>query len=195
MAEPVDAGVAMGDAALIRRARGGDREAFGELVLRHRSSLHAIVARQLGSAADIDEVVQEAFVTAWRNLAGFDPAREFGPWLRTVCRNRLSNFLRDRSARRNRALGSVDEALLAATPDEAPVDDGAPRVAALKHCLGGLQPDARSLLRERYWSGRAVKDLAVASGRSEAGLAMALMRLRQTLQACVERRLAGSGDA
>jgi RNA polymerase sigma-70 factor (ECF subfamily) len=195
VAEEVEAGAAAGDAGLIGRARAGEREAFGELVLRHRASLHAIVARQLGSAADVDEVVQEAFVAAWRHLADFDETREFGPWLRTFCRNRLANHLRDRAARRSRALGSIDEALLAAAPEESAADDGARRVAALKRCLGELQPDARTLLRERYWSGRAVKDLAAATGRSEAGLAMALMRLRQALQACVERRLAGGADA
>jgi RNA polymerase sigma-70 factor (ECF subfamily) len=193
--DEVDTGASAGDAALIRRARAGDREAFGGLVLRHRASLNAIAARLLGSSADVDEVVQEAFVAAWRHLGEFDPAREFGPWLRTICRNRLANHLRDRAARRNRALGSIDEALLAAAPEEAPVDDGARRVAALKLCLSELQPDARALLRERYWTGRAVKDLAAAAGRSEAGLAMALMRLRHALQACVERRLAGGADA
>lgn len=178
---------------LVRRARSGDREAFGGLVLLHHDRLYAIAARQLGAADDVQDVLQESFIQAWRHLDGFDEARPFGPWLRTICRNRLLNFLRDRAARRNRALELVDEALTATTPADGWEPVGAQRVTALRACFEELPPGNRELVRRRYYHDQPVKELAARTGRSEAGMAMLLMRLRQALQACIERRLAQDG--
>jgi RNA polymerase sigma-70 factor (ECF subfamily) len=178
---------------LVRRARSGDREAFGGLVLLHHASLYAIAARQLGATDDVQDVLQEAFIQAWRHLDGVVEARPFGPWLRTICRNRLLNFLRDRAARRNRALELVDEALAATAPAAGWEGAGPERVTALRACLETLPAGNRELMRRRYYHDQPVKELAARTGRSEAGMAMLLMRLRQALQACIERRLAQDG--
>ena len=61
----------MNELLLISRARGGDREAFGELVEQYRDNVYRLAYRMCGNAYDADEAAQEAFVAAWRALPNF----------------------------------------------------------------------------------------------------------------------------
>ncbi|MDR3710728.1 MAG: sigma-70 family RNA polymerase sigma factor [Capsulimonadaceae bacterium] len=84
------------DDALIRRCRGGDRDAYGVLVARHERRVHAIVARILGGggdsghgqAADVEDIVQDVFVQAWRALPRFRGDARFSTWLYRIATNR-----------------------------------------------------------------------------------------------------------
>lgn len=72
------------DLELVRRAQAGDTAAFGELVERHRRSVFRAAVAALGSAAEADDVAQEAFVTAFRKLAGFRGEASFKTWLLAI---------------------------------------------------------------------------------------------------------------
>ena len=81
--------------------RGGESAAYGELVLRH-----APVAKRtavfLGAGADADDVVQEAFVKAYRALGGFRSGSAFRPWLLRIVANETRNAVRSRGRRSRR---------------------------------------------------------------------------------------------
>lgn len=72
------------DVALVRRAQAGDVEAFGDLVERHRRSVFRAAAAALGSAAEADDVAQEAFVTAFQKLNGFRGEASFKTWVLSI---------------------------------------------------------------------------------------------------------------
>lgn len=72
------------DLDLVRRAQAGDTAAFGELVERHRRSVFRAAVAALGSAAEADDVAQEAFVTAFRKLDGFRGEASFKTWLLAI---------------------------------------------------------------------------------------------------------------
>jgi len=171
---------------LIRQAQHGDRDAFGHLVRLHQERLRGLTALSIPNRDDVHDIVQEAFVDAWRGLAGFLPGHPFGPWLRTICRNRIRKFFRDRRPERRRELTLVDDALLAAPePSE---DDR--RLPALRECLALLSDDQRDLVVRRYHDGEPVQTIATTSGRSPNATSMILARIRTALQRCVERRVA-----
>lgn len=171
----------MDERALITAAIAGDQDAFAGLVRLHQARLRGLVALTLSERDEVLEVVQESFVDAWRALDRFDQAREFGPWLRTICRNRTLKHLRDRLPRRRRELALVDDVLLAAPVSE-PADD---RLAALRRCLEHLDADHRRLLERRFAEGVAVQDLALALGKSPNAVSMILLRLKAALMRCV----------
>jgi RNA polymerase sigma-70 factor (ECF subfamily) len=165
----------------------GDREAFAGLVRLHQARLRALVAMSVPCRDDVHDVVQEAFIDAWRGLPGFAAGREFGPWLRAICRNRVNRFLRDRLPRRRRELALVDAALLEQPP--AAEDDATPRLDALRACLETLDASHRRLLALRYHDDVAVRDIATSVGKSPNGVSMILLRLKAALQRCMAGRM------
>lgn len=171
----------MDERTLIIAAIAGDREAFGGLVRLHQARLRALVALSLSERDDVLDVVQESFVDAWRGLEQFDQAREFGPWLRTICRNRTLKFMRDRLPKRRRELALVDEQLIAAMPADEAVEG---QLQALRRCLDQLAVDHRRLLQQRFCDGIAVQDLAQAMGKSPNAVSMMLLRLKIAVQRC-----------
>jgi RNA polymerase sigma-70 factor (ECF subfamily) len=96
-AEPVEAS----DLDLVRRAQAGDADAFGELVERNRRAVFRAALAALGSAAEADDVAQDAFVMAYRKLATFRGDAAFRTWLIAIAwrkaldrRKSLSRWLR-----------------------------------------------------------------------------------------------------
>ena len=75
---------------LVLAARGGDLEAYAELVRRHQ---HAAVqaARAMGAGDWAEDAAQEAFVSAWHALDRFAEERRFRPWLLAIVVNEVRN--------------------------------------------------------------------------------------------------------
>ncbi|CAH0447043.1 RNA polymerase sigma factor CnrH [Ralstonia syzygii subsp. syzygii] len=87
------------DNTLARQATGGDHGAFGVLVRRHGAAL-AQAARSFGiPATDIDDVVQDTFVAAWRALGDYDDTRPFRAWLFQIGLNKMRDLYRFRKVR------------------------------------------------------------------------------------------------
>jgi len=82
------------DADLVARAREGDHAAFTALVARHQSAVHRAALSAVGSAADADDVAQEAFLLAYQRLRSFRGEASFKTWLLTITWNQAMNHRR-----------------------------------------------------------------------------------------------------
>jgi RNA polymerase sigma-70 factor (ECF subfamily) len=87
------------DAAAVTRARGGDTEAFRQLVERHSRSVYKVAYRVTGNAHDAEDVVQETFLKAYRQLDRFESRASFGTWLHRIAMNCSVDLLRSRPRR------------------------------------------------------------------------------------------------
>ena len=83
-AEPVLVGDRPEVRALVAAAREGDREAFGELVSLHYRAVFRTAMAALQRREDAEDVTQDAFVLAWRKVAGFRGDSSFKTWLLTI---------------------------------------------------------------------------------------------------------------
>ena len=101
------------DAEIIARVRSGDRDAYAELVLRHAQVAHRTAAL-LGAGPDSEDVVQEAFVKAYRALGRFRDGAAFRPWLLQIVANEARNVHRSATRRsaRERATMALPDSLL-----------------------------------------------------------------------------------
>src|SRR3954470_14638117 len=81
--------------ALIARARTGDARAFGDLAQRDEKALYRHAARIVGPGPDAEDVVQDAFVSAWRSIGSFEGA-SFRAWLFRIVANRALDKVRSR---------------------------------------------------------------------------------------------------
>jgi RNA polymerase sigma-70 factor (ECF subfamily) len=87
------------DVVAVARARGGDSEAFRQLVERHSRSVYRIAFRITGRAEDAEDVVQETFLKAYRQLDRFEERASFGTWLHRIAWNCSVDLLRARPKR------------------------------------------------------------------------------------------------
>jgi len=87
------------DAQLVARAIAGDRAAFVEL-FRHHGPAVAKLTRAYGAPVfEVEDIVQEVFVAAWRRLADYDRQRPFRAWLFAIALNRVRDMARRRRVR------------------------------------------------------------------------------------------------
>jgi RNA polymerase sigma-70 factor, ECF subfamily len=92
------------DAELVLRVRGGDRRAADRLLGRYLRACRAVALATTGSAADADDVCQDAFVAAMERIDDCREPDRFGGWLLQIVRNRARNHLRQRELRRGEPL-------------------------------------------------------------------------------------------
>jgi RNA polymerase sigma-70 factor (ECF subfamily) len=84
---------------IVEGMRAGDDRAFERLVREYVGSLHAVALRLLQNPADADDAVQEAFLSAYRNFAGFRGDARLGTWLHRIVVNAALGRLRRRKRR------------------------------------------------------------------------------------------------
>lgn len=99
---------AIADEELAARAAAGDADAFEALVGRHEARVYRLAYRLTGNEADARDVLQEAFLAAYRGLVSFRGAARFSTWLYRITTNAA---LMHRRARRRRPTESLDEYL------------------------------------------------------------------------------------
>lgn len=80
-------------AALVGEARNGDRAAFGRLYQLHAGLVHGILLARV-PRLEVDDLVQEVFLAALRELQGLHNAAAFGAWVAAIARNRANDFYR-----------------------------------------------------------------------------------------------------
>lgn len=140
--------------------------------------------RTLGVKADhVDDLVQEAFVTALQKQPEDRGPAAIASWLRGVARNLVLRERRSDGQRREVEL--CDEVWQAEVGD----GDGGELVDALRACVRQLPPRGRRLLQRAYGNGDGRAELGRAFGLVPDGVKTALRRLRAALKQCMEQRL------
>lgn len=87
------------DKQLVARVQKGDKRAFDMLVLKYQYKVHAIVSRYIKDFDEVNDVVQEAFIKAYRALAKFRGESQFYTWLYRIAVNTAKNYLVARNRR------------------------------------------------------------------------------------------------
>ena len=100
------------DEVLVERVRSKDVAAFEELLGRYENKLYRLAMRFVRNENDAQEILQEAFLSAWRNLPGFEGRAQFGSWMYRVTVNAALMFLRARSRHPEVMLDDVEPAIL-----------------------------------------------------------------------------------
>ncbi|MFA6032521.1 MAG: sigma-70 family RNA polymerase sigma factor [Myxococcota bacterium] len=96
------------DAALVARCQSGDLSAFDELVGRHQKRMLNVAYRMIGNYDEACDVVQEAFLGAYRSIGSFRRESRFTTWMCTIVMNHAKNRLQQRKARHSRECASID---------------------------------------------------------------------------------------
>ncbi len=150
----------MSDSELIARASTRrDQAAFGELVRRHQSAVrHFLRHLTRGNAAMADDLAQETFVSAWRNLEGYQARSSFPTWLMGIAHNHWRNA---RRRQQTTPLESEHLARLEPTPSPAPLSD---LREDLTRALSVIAPEEQTALHLCYQQGLSHSEIAEVLG-------------------------------
>ena len=169
----------------IALARSGDPAAFEALVEARVGPMTRTAMAILGSEADARDAVQDALVTAWRELAALRDPAAFDAWLTRILVNRCRRGLRGTVARRVREV-PVDS--LASSPREPGTPDTTTAALdrrALERAFGRLSVDERTLLVLHHLDGRPLEEIAavlkVPVGTAKSRLSAARRSLEKAL--------------
>jgi len=176
-------------AALLARARQGDSDAFRVLVERHSHAVFRLAYRMTGSEEDAEDVVQETFLRAYRQLGRFQARAEFGTWLYRIAANCAVDFMRARAARRDqsRAEGlerlDADAAAASAHPGPDRLAESAEARARLARALADLTPLERAAFTLRHHEGRSTREIAELLGIGASAAKHSVFRAVRKLRA------------
>jgi RNA polymerase sigma-70 factor (ECF subfamily) len=183
MAEPIE------DRELVLRARDGSEEAFRTIVERHHARLYEVVLRIVRDRADAEEVTQETFFRAWRNLNGFQFDSALYTWLYRIAVNAAVDLSK---RRRRRSHVSIDDeegvggrSLRSDVPPPAAGPQRVEAVALVREGVESLPEPFKTILVLREYGDLSYEELAdtleIPKGTVESRLFRARMRLRDWL--------------
>ncbi len=163
-------------------------ERFLRLWTLHEAELRAYVRCCCPRAQEVDEVMQDVSIAAWRKFSTLDDPAKFGPWACLIARYEL--LMARRRVARDRLLLAEDilDLLADEGAEEMPLRHR--QLAALDHCVAKLPRERRELALAAYAQDTSMRDLAARLGRTEGSLYQLLARIRQALLRCLEQSLA-----
>jgi RNA polymerase sigma-70 factor, ECF subfamily len=190
------------DAAFVAKVRSGDADAYRVLVERHSRALFRLAFRMTGNESDAEDVVQESFLRAYRQLAKFDERAMFGTWLYRIATNCSLDLVRSRK-RRSEQMAPVDAESDGVGHDpllNVPATGPTPERFALStevrervsEAMNDLSATERTAFVLRHFEGMCIEDvsrvLECQPGAAKHSVFRAVQKLRRALEPLVSAR-------
>jgi RNA polymerase sigma-70 factor (ECF subfamily) len=180
------------DRELIAAVLAGDAASFEPLVRRYQPRVFATARRYARRESEVEDIVQEVFLKAFRKLSGFRGDAPFEHWLMRLTVRTCYDFLRSHQRNREFSFTDLSEAethwldRFAASPAEASETAAAAR-ELVAHVLEKLSPAARLVLTLLELEDRPVKEIAALTGWSPTLVKVRAFRARAEMRKCLER--------
>lgn len=185
------------DQQLVRRAQRGDTRAFDLLVLKYQGRIATLVSRFVANPAEVEDVVQEAFIKAFRALPKFRGESAFYTWLYRIASNAAKNHLVAKG-RRPTSDADIDEAEYfehgeALRDAENPENQlfGEELASVVKSALEALPDDLRTALTLREFEGLSYEDIAEVMECPVGTVRSRIFRARDAVDVRVRAQMSG----
>ncbi len=186
----------VGDFELVAEAQRGNRLAFDELIRRHDKAVLRLALRLCGSEAEAQDIYQEAFLKAYRNITRFRHQSSFYTWIHRIVSNVCIDHLRARRSRREDAIVDVapdgeEHNLLDRLPDHrsgCDPDRVLARQELRKHfysALRKLTPRERMVFELKHFEGLKLREVGRILNASEDTAKNTLFRATRKLRTCL----------
>src|SRR5215211_4653238 len=176
--------------AVLARARQGDSDAFRVLVERHSRSVFRLAFRMTGNEQDAEDVVQESFLRAYRQLGRFESRADFGTWLYRIVSNCSVDLMRSKQARHDQVRGdSLDEAAVDLPAADVPGPERMAQSAEIERrvqdALRELSPLERAAFTLRHYEGRSIDEISATLGLGTSAAKHSVFRAVKKLRAAL----------
>lgn len=181
------------EAATVALARDGDSEAFRALVERHSRAVYRLAHRMTGNPSDAEDVVQETFLRAYKQLGRFESRANFGTWLHRIAVNCSIDLIRSRP-HREAGHDTMDlEHLGAAADADEPVRASPERLMLstevqerIGAAMGALSAMERAAFVLRHFEGRSIEEISASLGLKTNATKHSIFRAVRKMRAALE---------
>jgi RNA polymerase sigma-70 factor (ECF subfamily) len=174
--------------AVLARARQGDSEAFRTLVERHSRRAFQLAFRITGNEQDAEDVVQESFIRAYRQLSRFEARAHFATWLHRIVANCSVDLIRSRRARYEHAstddLDAADQPHTE-TPNPERLATSAQIQRTVASAMAELSPLERAAFTLRHYEGRSISEISKTLGLGTSAAKHSVFRAVRKLRAAL----------
>ncbi len=177
----------MDDAALLHAMQGGDESSVAVLYDRYGGAAYGLAHRITNDATLAEDVVQDAFVSVWKQCARFDGSRgQAKSWLMTIVHHKAVDTVRRRAGRPERPLpeGFDEPVAVLGRPDE--LTERSMDAAAVRNAVRGVPEDQRTTIMMAYFEGLTHIEIAermkVPLGTVKSRLRIGLEKMRAELR-------------
>jgi RNA polymerase sigma-70 factor (ECF subfamily) len=186
------------DAGLVASSQKGDLDAFEALVRKHQKRMLNIAFRLIDDYEEACEVVQDAFVSAYKNITTFRGESKFTTWLTTITLNLSKNRLKQMKSRQSREAYSIDEPVRT-EEGQMVIDPPSNEPSVLdrlekrdirnrvKDCITALDPEFREVLVLRDLQDFSYDEIAGMLRMREGTVKSRLFRAREMVKDCLKR--------
>jgi len=186
----------------VQLCRKGDLAAFERLVLRHQKRILNIAFRMIGSYEDGLEVTQDSFVSAYRNINGFDGRSKFSTWICAIVMNAARNRIEQNRSRNRHEGASYDDPIEGndgpiardcASPESSALEklEQKERRALVRRCIKQLEDDYRAVVVLRDIQGFSYGEIGSVLKLAEGTVKSRLSRARDSLRSCLRKLFGG----
>ncbi len=176
----------------VERARSGDNDAFRLLVEQHSRAIFRLAFRMTGNEEDAEDVVQETFLRAYRQISRYEARSSFSTWLYRIASNYSLDLIRMRKHREDkREHGAVDgQDLLQSMPETGPGPDRVLYSSQVKDrvnaALDELSAQERAAFVLRHFEGLSIEEIGQALGTGTNATKHSIFRAVQKLRRSLE---------
>ena len=177
----------------VERARSGDSDAFRLLVEQHSRAIFHLAFRMTGNEQDAEDVVQETFLRAYRQLDKYEARSSFSTWLYRIASNYSLDLIRSRKRhedRRERGSSLEDRDILRSIPVDSPGPDrllyGVQISDRVNAALNELSAQERAAFVLRHFEGQSIQEIGEALGTGTNATKHSIFRAVQKLRKSLE---------
>ena len=176
------------DRMLVETIRGGDAEAFEQLVRRKTPKVYALCFRIIGNAEDAKDIAQLVFIKLWENLEKYDAAYTFDTWLYRMVTNVAIDFIRSRQSRDNAVNSTLRLVRTTVDPDQALSIQRKEIEAVFNDVSSVLSPKQKTIFVMREMEDLPSVEIAKILGCRESTVRNHLFNARKLMQQQLQKR-------
>jgi len=168
------------DKYLIEQVLAGDVNSFSFIVERHKNRSFNLAIKICGNREDAEEIVQDAFLKAYRSLGGFRKESNFATWLYRIVYNTAISQIRNKNENTTPLEDAMLEVYNRSDVDENETDNER-RKLLINFALGKLNEVDRGLITFMYYDDLTIDEMVEITGMSASNIKVRLHRSRQKL--------------
>ena len=180
------------DPSVVARARDGDRDAFRALVELHSRYIYSLAHRMTGNAQDAEDVVQEAWLKAHKQLSRFEARADFRTWMHRITVNCSIDLIRARRHREDAhdpadlEQGPLSERGAEAQPTPERIDGERADFGSRNEALGLLTALERAAFTLRHVEGMSIEEVGEKLGMKTSATKHSIFRAVKKMRAALE---------